>query len=169
MPKPTLILYTSNSCGACERFLEKSWEDVKKKVANDVMAIKHLSQPSMRPVDWNPEMPVDLKSRVSYFPSLFLIRSADLGKKDAKVTAELYPVGQSKDVVEWIKEMSVTANLTNATPTGTMTKAVEVTSTPSAAHKTPSATVVRSTKLPTVVSYTQPASCSAAYVVKGKK
>ena len=107
MPKPLLILYSANSCSACTNFLKNSWDNVKKSVAGYVDETIHISQSTMSPSDWNADMPQSLKSMISYFPSILIVRASDWNAaksdKNAIVSALLYPARDRSDLVEWVK------------------------------------------------------------------
>jgi hypothetical protein len=171
MTKPTLVLYTAETCGACERFLSKSWEDTKKKVAPYVKESKHFSQPTMKPGEFDSKCPQGLKNEITYFPTIFLVRSADFSNLNQEtVTWEKFPIQEKKDLVEWVKEMSTRENLTNATvsrplpPPGVQQKQ----SIPQAIPA-PTPEVQKPKKmLPTIGNNGQITSCNSAYKIRNQ-
>lgn len=161
MPKPILLLYSADSCPACERFIATQWDKLKTDAGKYVSDIKHYSQKSMKPSDWNKSVPSALKTKVSYFPSLFLVRAADWGLgDDAQVTAVLFPAKDKSEPLEWIKETSVLPSLTSTSPTGNNTPK-------STAQPT---TNRRKNQRPTIAAQgVQGETCSLAYNIRGKK
>lgn len=160
MPKPVLILYSAESCSACKNFLDKNWDNVKKETLSHVKESRHLSQKSMSMADWNPEMP-NVKSMVSFFPTIFLVRASDLAAwdrdKTALVTAVPFPAKERSDIIEWIKETSLQPNLTSTALTGQ----------PQARSQPAPAPAVRSP--PSIAGAYNGSVCSAAYSVRGRK
>ena len=161
MTRPVLILYSSDACGACSKFIANSWDKVKKDSAPYVTKNVHKSQKNMSQSSWDPDMPSCFKDKVSFFPTIFLARSSDWEAsqhdKDIMVTFVAFPARERTDLSKWIEETATQPNLTSTALTGKSSKST-----------TPVQPVKR--KAPTIANSTSQGSvCSAAYTLRGRK
>ena len=163
---PVLFLYTSTSCSACERFMS-TWPDMQAKIKKEnlVGEIVHRKQATLSPSDWDDSVPTAFKEKVSYFPSLFLVRAADWAagakNKSAAVTSILYNAKEKVDVLEWIRKNAASSTLTST----------QLTSAPAAAPPKAAATAPppAAPRLPTLMGNNPNVVCSHAYRVRERR
>jgi len=120
---PVLLLYTSDQCSACERFLKDQWPNIKKEINGTAYPL-HFSQPTMTKSSWNEQVPLFFEDHITAFPSLFLVKRADWNKmtatsdarknKNVNVVYERLPKG--KNIILWVNELAKRDDMKNTLP-----------------------------------------------------